>query len=206
MSQGTVVAIVAVIVILAVAGVIAWSWQRRRLKERFGPEYDRTVQESRSRVAAEGDLLARERRHRRLEIRPLSAQARGRYAQEWRLVQEQFVDDPDQAVATAHRLVVEVMAERGYPTEDEEERQLEDLSVEHGRVIDHYRAARETNERRGRGDASTEDLREALVHYRSLFTDLLGDEDTSNRDDDASSRDGRTRPTRRGSQSEAKNT
>jgi hypothetical protein len=175
MSTGTtvIIIIVAIIVVLALVAGIAYSTRRRRLRERFGPEYDRLVEQGASPRQAESQLAARERRVRDLDIRPLSPEAQARYSGEWTAVQERFVDAPQDAVATAHRLVMTVMNERGYPTEDTNQA-LEDLSVDHARVLGHYRSAYEINQRSGDGVASTEDLRQAMIHYRALFQDLLG--------------------------------
>ncbi|MFB7668077.1 hypothetical protein ACFC1R_29850 [Kitasatospora sp. NPDC056138] len=175
MSTGTLIAIivpVAVVLILLVLAV----WQvvrRRRLQERFGPEYERTVYGSESRLAAERELRAREQRHDRLDIRPLPPPVRDRYAEDWTRVQQQFVDRPGEAVQQADRLVTVVMRERGYPTEGYEQ-ELRDLSVEHGRTLEHFRVAHAVNDQAGHGSATTEELRGAMVHYRALFDELLG--------------------------------
>jgi hypothetical protein len=175
MSSGTVVAIVIVVIIVAlvVAGV-SMAMRRRRLQQRFGPEYDRAVESSDSRRKAEAELTERQRRVRKLDIRPLDAGARDRYASEWRTIQEQFVDTPAEAVTSAQSLITSVMNERGYPTEDAEQITA-DLSVEHAGTIDEFRTAQELSSRAAGGTASTEDLRQAMVHYRTLFRDLLGD-------------------------------
>jgi hypothetical protein len=176
MSSGTIVIIiVAIIVVVAIVAGVAYSARRRRLQQRFGPEYDRLVEEGASRRQAEAELTARERRVRDLDIRPLSADAQARYSTDWTAVQERFVDAPQDAVAAAQRLVMTVMKERGYPTEGTDQ-VLADLSVEHARVLDHYRAAYEISQRAADGTASTEDLRQAMIHYRALFQDLLGND------------------------------
>src|SRR5918999_4279693 len=130
-------AVVAVIVVAA-----AWFlWQRQRtsqLKERFGPEYDRTVAEA-DRREGEKELLEREKRHEKLDIRPLSAESRDRFRDEWRNVQARFVDDPKGAVRDADGLVARVMTERGYPTDEDPEARAEELSVEHADVVGEYR-------------------------------------------------------------------
>lgn len=172
MSTGAVVAIVVVIVLLVVAAVVAVPMmRRRRLKEKFGPEYERVVESADDRATAERELRERERRFAELDIRPLDDASRERYGQQWAQVQERFVDDPEAAVTEADELVTALMAERGYPTEGYEQ-QLADLSIEHSRTLGHYRDAHDTRLRVGDG-ASTEDLREAMVHYRTLFEDLL---------------------------------
>lgn len=172
MSTGAIVAIVVVVVVLVAAAVVlAPVMRRRRLREKFGPEYERVVETHDDRATAERELRERERRHAQLEIRPLDDQTRERYHQQWTQVQERFVDDPESAVAEADELVTALMSERGYPTEGYEQ-QLADLSIEHSRTLGHYRSAHDTRLRVGDG-ASTEDLREAMVHYRTLFEDLL---------------------------------
>lgn len=172
---GTIILVVVIIVIVAIVAV-AWTAARRRsLRQRFGPEYDRAVSEQDSRTAAERELRARERRHSELDLRPLSDEARASYASSWEEIQAQFVDDPNHAVGAADALVTRLIAERGYPTDNFDDR-LATLSVEHARTLEHYRDAHEINLRNERGEASTEQLRQALVHYRALFGDLLGHE------------------------------
>jgi hypothetical protein len=182
--MSTVVVVVIVIVVLAVLGVVGFlvrgQARRRGLQQRFGPEYDRTVKEHENTREAEQELLARQKRHDELEIRPLAPEARERHLTEWRQVQERFVDAPETAVTEADRLLVQVMGERGYPTEGYEQ-QVSDLSVEHAATIDRYRTAHDISDRAGAKQASTEDLRQAMVHYRALFTELLetGEEDAT---------------------------
>jgi hypothetical protein len=158
-----------------VAGVVWYELRRRRsaaLRARFGPEYDRVVHSTGAVKQAEASLEARARRVESLHIRPLSADDATRYGQTWRKVQERFVDDPRSAVSEADRLVGEVMHARGYPLGDFEQR-VADISVDHAGVVMNYRAAREIAQAHARGEASTEDLRQAMVHYRALFDDLL---------------------------------
>lgn len=176
MSTGTLLAIIIpVVVVLALIAVGAsLLTRRRRLRRRFGPEYDRTVEEAESRRAGERHLREREKRHDELDIRPLSADARERYAREWSGVQAEFVDRPEDAVHDADRLVTSLMHERGYPTEGFEQ-QAADLSVEHSRTLDHYRAAHDIETLTTRSQATTEQLRGAMVHYRVLFDELLSD-------------------------------
>ncbi|WP_405084744.1 hypothetical protein [Microbispora sp. NBC_01389] len=168
------VAIVAVLVILAVGYLVSARNRRRQLQDRFGPEYDRAVRESDSRKEAEQELRAREERHAELDIRPLDPNTRDEYSRKWTDVQEHFVDAPGFAVTEADALVTAVMAARGYPTDDFEQR-LSDLSVAHSTTLDHYRNAHEISTRAARQDATTEELRQAMVHYRALFQELLGD-------------------------------
>ncbi|WP_067177166.1 hypothetical protein [Microtetraspora niveoalba] len=168
-----VVAIAIVVVILAVGYVMMTNLnRRRRLQDRFGPEYERTVRERDSRREAEEELRAREQRHSRLDLRPLTQEARNSYARKWSEVQERFVDAPGFAVTEADTLVTSVMGDRGYPTENFEQR-LSDLSVEHASTLDHYRKAHDISRRAARRDATTEELRQAMVHYRALFQELL---------------------------------
>jgi hypothetical protein len=184
MSDETVIAVIVGAVILAVAALaavlLAMQIRRHRLREKFGPEYARTVEDAGSRREAEHELTAREKRHTKLDLRPLPADLRTQYARDWTQVQERFVDAPETSVSEADHLVTALMAARGYPTEGYEQ-QLADLSVEHARTLDHYRAAHEMNERQSRHETSTEDLRQAMVHYRALFEDLLGSPGSTSR-------------------------
>jgi hypothetical protein len=166
-----VVAVAAAIVLIVVA--LAWSQQsrRRRLRDRFGPEYDHAV-EGRRRGRAERDLDRRVKERERLEIRPLSPGARERYVRDWQALQSQFVDRPEVAIESADSLVIQVMREEGYPVENFEE-QAELVSVDHPHVVESYRAAHGTYDRHVRESASTEELRQALVSYRSLFDELV---------------------------------
>jgi hypothetical protein len=173
MSAGAIVAIiVAVVVVVLVIGALTMA-RRRKLQQRFGPEYDRVAGEMHSRRKADAELAERERRVRSLDIRPLDETARVKYAGEWTAIQERFVDQPEEAVAQAGILITSVMRDRGYPTEDHDQ-VLADLSVEHGQTLDHYRQARQISLQAEGGTASTEDLRLAMLHYRTLFGDLLG--------------------------------
>jgi len=179
MSSGTIVIIViAIIVVVAAIAGVAYETRRRRLQQRFGPEYDRLVEETGSRTKAEAELASRQRRVAGLDIRPLDPAARAQYSQDWTAVQERFVDMPQDAVMAAQRLVRTVMSERGYPTEGGDQ-VLADLSVDHANVLDHYRAAYDISQRAADGAASTEDLRQAMIHYRALFQDLLGETPTA---------------------------
>jgi len=175
MSAGivTVIIVIAAIVVAAVAAGVLYDGRRRWLRRRFGPEYDRLVDERKSRLKAEAELAGREKRVKGLDIRPLDPAAQRRYADEWASVQELFVDAPQQTVADAQRLVMAVMSERGYPTEDSAQ-VLADLAVDHASTVDDYRAAYGISQRAAGDIASTEDLRLAMIHYRALFRDLLG--------------------------------
>lgn len=186
-STGIILVIVVAIIVIAavVIGVMAAA-RRRRLQQRFGPEYDRLVGEHDSKLKAESELAERQRRVRELDIRPLTPSARATYADQWATLQERFVDAPGEAVAASQVLVVAVMSERGYPTEDHDQ-VLADLSVEHAQTLSRYRAAEEISASAAAGTASTEDLRQAMIHYRALFRELLGDsaEGTGPADQDA---------------------
>lgn len=178
-SQTMIVVAVAAVVAVLLA-VVAWIYlqrqRRARLRDRFGPEYDRAVRETGAPEKAEALLEDRLRRVQRFKIHPLSREQAQAFAAEWRRVQAMFVDDPDGAVAAADRLVTEVMAARGYPIEDFDTRAA-DLSVDHPRVVENYRAARALAMRRQRGEAGTEEMRQAVVNYRALFDDLLDERD-----------------------------
>jgi hypothetical protein len=168
-----VVIIVALVVIVAALAAVAEMTRRRRLKQQFGPEYERAVAEQNGRLRAEAELTSRQRRVRQLDIRPLDEAARTKYIADWTAVQEHFVDSPQTAVTEAQELVTRVMTERGYPTEDDDQ-VLADLSVEHAQTVGHFRAAQEIATSAAAGQAATEDMRQALIHYRALFSDLLG--------------------------------
>jgi len=166
--------IVAVVVIVAIVAWLLMAKRRTgRLQERFGPEYDRAVREGDGRRGAERELTEREKRREKLDIRPLSPEAGQRYAESWRDAQAHFVDHPSQAVGEADALVTDVMRERGYPMEDFTQRSA-DVSVDHPGVVDNYRAAHGISMANQHDQATTEDLRQAMVHYRALFDELLG--------------------------------
>ncbi|MFF3212935.1 hypothetical protein ACFYYB_19975 [Streptomyces sp. NPDC002886] len=177
MSTSTLIAIIvaAVVVVVALTLILTMLARRRHLRERFGPEYERTVEEKGGARAAERELRAREQRHDQLDIKELPAERRRQYADEWTTVQEHFVDQPQGSVVEADELVSRLMSERGYPA-DEYGRQLSHLSVEHAGALDHYRSAHDVKVRSTDGRATTEELRGAMVHYRALFTELLTDE------------------------------
>jgi hypothetical protein len=173
--SGLVWLIVAVVVVLALAAIVWRRVSKRRtgqLKEKFGPEYERSKAETGSRRKAESDLAARQTRREGLDIRPLAPEARERYSASWQQVQGRFVDEPGAAVADADRLVSAVMGDRGYPMDDFDQRSA-DISVDLPHVVDDYRAAHAISMANDHGKASTEDLRQAFVHYRSLFDELL---------------------------------
>jgi hypothetical protein len=175
---------VAILVVIVLAVVLGFAWfylaRRRRdaLRGRFGPEYDRTVREEGSTRRAEAVLEERERKVAAFRVRRLDRDEAQRYREAWRRVQARFVDEPDEAVLDADRLIADVMHTRGYPTSDFDAR-AEHLSVDYGRTVNDYRIAHEIVEHRGEGAAGTESLRQAMVHYRALFADLVGSEDSA---------------------------
>jgi hypothetical protein len=152
--------------------------QRRshHLREHFGPEYERAVAETGDRRKAESELARREQRVRHLEIRPLSVSDQQRFSQQWMLCQTQFVDDPEGAVDAADRLLTEVIRARGYSADDPYER-MADMTAAYPQHATRYRLADELLARHRRGEGSTEDLRNAFVHYRELFSEILGGQD-----------------------------
>ncbi|MFI7417920.1 hypothetical protein [Nonomuraea sp. NPDC049684] len=168
---------VAVAVILALAiGYVLLRRRREGPRRRFGPEYEHALNEQDSRGEAEQELRAQEKRFATLDIIPLTPASRQTYAERWTRLQERFVDVPGPAVTEADQLVTAAMAERGYPTGGFRQ-QLADLSVVHGRTLHHYRQAHRISGRAASGDASTEDLGQAMVHYRVLFEELLANDD-----------------------------
>ncbi|NUT37706.1 MAG: hypothetical protein HOV79_32070 [Hamadaea sp.] len=172
----TVLIVVVVLAVLAAAAVAGIRMQRRRrLHERFGEEYERLVAEHDSAAAAERELVAREKRHAELDLRPLTPEARSRYAEQWQEVQARFVDAPEESVSAADEVVTRLVGEIGYPTADYDD-QVAQLSVDHARTLSSYRQAHGISERARRHEASVEELRQAVVHYRELVADLLGEE------------------------------
>ena len=169
--------IVVAIVIIALIAIAAIGWSRRRrsdhLRDRFGREYDRTVEAAGGRAKAEADLSEREKRVEKLNIRPLKAEERRQFLDRWSEVQARFVDDPPRAAAFADALLGDVMKARRYPVSDFEER-AGDISVDHPVVVEHYHEAHGIAARHLKGEASTEDLRQAMIHYRALFDNLVG--------------------------------
>jgi hypothetical protein len=167
--------VIAVVAAIVIVGVL-WSAMRTRrtrsLQGRFGPEYDRELEKAGGRREAERELAEREKRHDELELRPLSEDARRRYVEEWQETQARFVDDPTGAVSDADDLVQRVMRDRGYPVDDFEQRAA-DISVEHPELVERYRTANGIARASERGEASTEDLRHSVRHYRALFVELL---------------------------------
>ncbi|MET8231962.1 hypothetical protein ABZS77_14955 [Micromonospora sp. NPDC005298] len=182
-TQIIVIVLVVLVVVAALAVAVRSLGRRRALRDRFGPEYDRVVAEQDSRSAAERELRDRERRHAELTLTPLTPESRARYAAAWEELQVRFIDSPGDTVGDADELVTRLIEEQGYPTGDFSD-QIAHLSVEHARTLTNYRDAHEIHLRNSRGEASTEELRQAVVHYRELFTDLLGTEPTGQRTPD----------------------
>jgi len=168
------VGLLVVLTIIAVAWMYFRARRSRDLRTHYGSEYDRLVQEKGSPGRAEAELDRREQRARRFTIRPLPKDASVRYAQMWNVQQSRFIDEPKAAVIEADHLVEEVMKERGYPVGEFDQRAA-DISVDHPRVVEKYRAAHEISLRERSGQATTEDLRAAMIHYRELFRELLED-------------------------------
>lgn len=170
-----IIALVAIVVIGLV--IVTTSWSRRRrsdeLKERFGREYDRTLEAAGNRSKAEADLAERRERVEKLHIRALDPDERTRFVERWSDVQARFVDDPARSVAFADALLADVMKARGYPVSDFD-RRAGDISVDHPIVVEHYHKGHEIAVRHEHGEASTEDLRQAMIHYRALFDNLVG--------------------------------
>ncbi|WP_166909413.1 hypothetical protein [Mycobacterium sp. DL440] len=178
-TWGWIVIAVVAAVIVALAMIVAASMMRQkrseRLRDQFGPEYEHAVESAGGQRAAERELLARERKHNKLDINELTAESKARYVEAWGVTQASFVDDPSKSVGDADRLVTEVMRERGYPIDDFEQRAA-DVSVDHPKVVEHYRAAHVLHLAQEQGGIATEAQREAIVHYRALFEQLLGSE------------------------------
>jgi len=175
--QSNITAIIVVAAVIVAALVIWGALKRRRtntLRDRFGDEYDRTVEEQGKRAKAEAVLEEREERVAKLDIRPLTPQERGDFSREWREAKAVFVDSPVEAVHHADRLLASIMKTRGYPMADFD-RRYEDLTVDHGEVARHYRDGHEITLRHERGQASTEDLRQAMIHFEALFDDLVNE-------------------------------
>lgn len=173
------IAVIIVLLLVAVGGIAYVATRTRgtngsrRLKERFGAEYDRVVESREDRAEAEQELRRRLERHDQLEIRDLSEEQRERYVNEWRDVQRRFVDAPEATLGEADRLITQVMRDRGYPTEHFDQK-IEDLSVDHADTINAYREAHQIADRHERSGVSTDDLRLAMQHYRAVFEGLVG--------------------------------
>jgi hypothetical protein len=176
----TVLVVIVVLVVVAVAALVAVGammmrerQRSSRLRQQFGPEYQRTLERRGSRSQAEQELAERQERRGKLQVRDLEPASRDAYVARWQATQARFVDYPAEAVAEADRLIAEVMSERGYPVEDFE-RRADDVSVDHPAVVADYRSAHAISRASNEGRADTEDYRIAMVHFRSLFDELLG--------------------------------
>lgn len=154
--------------------LIVRSQRSKKLKERFGPEYNRAVQKTGSAAKAEAKLEKLANRVDRFKIVPLSMAARADFVAAWHRVQGRFVDDPKDALTDADQLIQKLMNARGYPVSDFDQRAA-DISVDHPRIVEHYRAGHDISLRHSRGRASTEDMRQAMIHYRTLFAELVGE-------------------------------
>jgi FtsZ-interacting cell division protein ZipA len=173
MNTGLVILIVIAVVLVVLLAL--WAGQQRRsqrLRQQFGPEYERTLARAGNRRAAESDLAERAQHRRELRVVDLDPADRARHLEAWRATQNRFVDDPAGATRDADRLIADVMRDRGYPVEDFEQ-QAAVISVDHPQVVEDYRAAHTLSQASERGLATTDDLRQAFVHYRSLFAQLL---------------------------------
>ena len=174
-DTGTIVAIVIVAILIVIAIAVAVAGARRRsarMQQQYGQEYERTLQSAGSRSAAESELRAREKRRRKLDIRPLPGGLREGYAAQWKSIQARFVDEPRKSLDDADRLLHQVMEARGYPVADMNSR-AEDLSVDYGPIVSDYRKASKIAEASRNGGVSTEDQRQAIVLFRSMFDALL---------------------------------
>jgi hypothetical protein len=180
------VVVLAIVVVLVIAVVASTQLRSRSLRQRFGPEYERLVDEEGDRRSAEAELRGRVKRRDTLDIIELEPAAREAYTEQWLEVQQRFIDEPEQSVAEADGLVQTVMRERGYPVDEFDER-IEMMSVDHPELVDNYRTAHAIQLQSGRQEVSTDDLREAFQRYRSLFAELLADgaaaADTKDSDD-----------------------
>lgn len=166
---------IAIVVIVALAALYVRGRQgSKHLRSQFGPEYSRAIEESGGQREAEARLHAREVRVKKYHLQPLSAADKERFSAAWRRIQVRFVDNPQDATTSADELLGQVMSAMGYPDGDFNQR-LEDLSVDHAQAVQNYRAAHEVMLRHGRGEASTEDMRKAMIDYRTLFDDLVGE-------------------------------
>lgn len=146
----------------------------RRLQGRFGPEYERLAESRGTPLAAENELIERQKRVAKFHIRPLNPEERRRYTDRWAQIQAEFVDNPKSSLSHADELLGEVMATRGYPVQDFDQRSA-DLSVDHPIVVQHYHAAHAIAVRDRTGQTTTEDLRQAMIHYRALFDELISE-------------------------------
>jgi hypothetical protein len=181
--MGTVLTVVVIVVVVLAAAAALFLYQRKQsaqLHERFGPEYEHTLEDSGDRRSAERELRERERQVSKLDIVPLSRESAELYRGEWAQIQQSFVDRPGAAVADADRLVLRMMRETGYPV-DEFDQRVNDISVDHPEVAAHYRDAHRVAVAQAHGEADTEELRQAVTAYRALVDALLADSVNGNR-------------------------
>jgi hypothetical protein len=172
MNTSAVVTIVVVVIAAVIAiALLVVNQRSRKLRERFGPEYSRTVEETGSKMRAEAKLQKLQKRVEHFRITPLSPETRARFVAGWHKIQSRFVDNPRGALTEADKLIQEIMTARGYPVTEFAQRAA-DISVDHPLVVEHYRAGHEISLRHSQGQASTEDLRQAMIHYRALFAEL----------------------------------
>jgi hypothetical protein len=176
MSTSAIVAILVVTLVVAAIAVvfIMKSLRSRRLRTRFGPEYRRVLEETGSKAQAEAKLEKLEKRVDRFDLKPLTPVVRANFVAAWQKIQARFVDDPEIAVTEADKLIQEIMAARGYPVTDFDQRAA-DISVNHPLIVEHFRAGHDIAREHSKGRASTEDLRQAMIHYRTLFDELAGE-------------------------------
>jgi hypothetical protein len=172
-AQIAVISIV-VVAIVATAIVLVLRSRTKRLQAQFGPEYTRAVEETGSRYKAEAELAGLEKRVKRYSLQPLTSADRDRFQQSWRTIQANFIDDPGGALLEADQLLEKVMSARGYPPSDFQQRAAE-ISVDHATVVEHYRLGHEIALRHSERKATTEELRQAMIHYRALFDELMAD-------------------------------
>lgn len=180
MDTTTLVVIVVAVLALVGAALFIQARRSKALRSRFGPEYERAVIETGARRKAEAELADRAKRVKTFDIRPLPPGEAHRFTEAWTSVQAQFVDDPSRAIQAADDLIGELMSARGYPVTDFEQRAA-DLSVDHGELVHDYRIAHQVALRHGRGEAGTEDLRQAMIHYREVFEDLIEEQPVERR-------------------------
>ena len=180
MSNSPLMIAVVIVAIIAVAGIayIVRRQRTRRLRTRFGPEYQRALEETGSTTKAEAKLQKLEKRVERFRITPLSPESRADFVAKWLSIQSRFVDDPNHTLTEADTLVQDLMTARGYPVTDFEQRAA-DISVDYPLVVEHYRAGHDIAVRHSQGRASTEDMRQAMIRYRTLFAELAGEPEMS---------------------------
>lgn len=173
MNTVGIVIVVAVLAVAAIGLIVYFNRRSQHLRQKFGPEYGRAVEETGNKYKAEAKLEKLEKRVDKFSVHPLAPEEANRFRDSWRTIQSGFVDNPKTALSAADTLVGEVLAARGYPIADFDERASE-ISVNHASVVEHYRAAHAIALKLKAGQATTEDMRQGMIHYRTLFDDLLG--------------------------------